>query len=328
MNQLFAGTRVVLVARFDDGMHAHNVLRQRALERLGCIVTAVDLVEQGLMDRFRRLDLSGRVARAVAQARPKVVLVIRGDGLPLESVATLKREGGAVWANWFPDDIRGLAVMQRVAPAYDWVFVTGSDLLAALQSGGRETLGYLPLGCDPSVHRPMRARGPFRANVVFAGTATPRRVEFLTELMEFGLALWGEGWRKTPLKDYCRGGLGTSEDYVRAYAGATVGVNIHQSLDPDPTRDMRSCNARLFEAAAIGCAQVVDFRVDLPRHFEDNSEILVFQSPSELKGLVKRALENNAYRERLAANARQRALREHTYMHRMATLLKVVSGKQ
>ncbi len=328
MTQPFAGTRLLLIARFDDAFNAHNALRRRALERLGCAVTVVDPHERGLLDRLRRLDLEGRIALALRQANPEIVLTIRGEGLGREQIRALRKESGARWVNWFPDDIRALGLIQQVADLYDRVFVTGSDLVAALQAGRHDGVRYLPLGCDPSFHRPMRSRGPFRANVVFAGTATPRREEFLSLLVEFGLALWGPGWRKTTLKDYCRGELGVAEDYVRAYAGATVAVNIHQSLDSDPARDIRSCNARLFEVAAIGICQVVDARADLGRHFEDNAEILVCQNPGELKGLVKRALENNPYRERLAANARHRALREHTYMHRMAELLSSVSGKQ
>ncbi|MEP6572218.1 MAG: glycosyltransferase, partial [Gemmatimonadota bacterium] len=109
-----------------------------------------------------------------------------------------------------------------------------------------------------------------------------------------------------------------------AYAGATVGINIHQSIDPDPAHDSRACNQRLFELAAIGVAQVVDKRGDLPLHFEEGTEVLVFENPAELKGLVKRALHEDGYRERLHANARQRAMRDHTYMHRMLTLLEVV----
>jgi len=188
-------------------------------------------------------------------------------------------------------------------------------------------VSYLALGCDPSVHKPLRARGVFRANVVFAGSANPRREALLAELVEYGLALWGPGWRRTSLKDYCRGELPGVEDYVRAYAGATVAVNIHRTASPDPSRDGTGVNQRTFELAAIGTAQVVDSRGDLPRHFEDGPEVLTFATPDQLKGQVRRALQEDKYRERLAENSRQRALRQHTYMHRMSELLAEVTGR-
>jgi len=141
----------------------------------------------------------------------------------------------------------------------------------------------------------------------------------LAELVEFGLAIWGPGWRKTKLRDYCRGELLEHEDYVRAYAGASVAVNIH-SEGPDDGPDP-GCNRRLFELAAIGVPQVVEDRPDLHRHFREGSEILVARTPAQLKGLTMEALQDRAWAEEVAAGARQRALSEHTYMHRMHALL-------
>jgi spore maturation protein CgeB len=65
----------------------------------------------------------------------------------------------------------------------------------------------------------------------------------------------------------------------------------------------------------------VDARADLAHHFEDGREVLVFENPAQLRGQVKRALQEDAYRERLANSARQRSLSNHTYMHRMSAML-------
>ena len=217
--------------------------------------------------------------------------------------------------------MRVVAPARQLAPAYDRIYVTGTDVAEELQRTSETEAQFLPMGCDPSVHKPLRARGPFRANVVFAGEATPRRETLLAELVEFGLALWGESWRKTSLKDYCRGALPTVEDYVRASAGGSVAINIHHALDDDPLHQGRGCNQRLFELAAIGVAQVVDARADMPLHFEDGREVLVFENPGQIRGQVKRLLQDDAYRERVASAARQRALSSHTYMHRLTALL-------
>jgi spore maturation protein CgeB len=146
------------------------------------------------------------------------------------------------------------------------------------------------------------------------------------ELVEFGLALWGPGWRKTSLRDYCRGELPSTEDFVRAYAGATVAVNVHRTGAEDRKHDGSGVNRRTFEIAAIGVPQVVDARTDLPKHFDEGSELLVYNTADELKGQVKRAVQEDKYRDRLAAGARQHALRQHTYMHRMHELLQTVVG--
>lgn len=320
MLEHFENTRVLLVGAFDDAMHAHTALRRRALERLGCRVTSFNLVSPGgLLSRLRRIGLRDRMSKALRQTEPELVLVLEGSQMPPELVAELKRDSRALWVNWFCDERRSRSAISELAAAYDLVFVAGSEVAEQWETVGLPPLKYLPPGCDPSVHRPMRSRDQFRANVVFAGTATPHRERVLSELVEFGLALWGPGWRKTRLRDYCRGELLDHEDYIRAYAGASVAVNVQcseaaEGADP-------GCNRRLFELAAIGVPQVVEDRPDIHRHFRENSEILVARSTADFKGLLAEALQDRAWSEQVAAQARQRALTEHTYMHRLAALL-------
>ncbi len=319
----FENTRVLLVGAFDDAMHAHTALRRRALERLGCTVTSFNLVSQGgLLSRLRRIGLHDRMVKALHQTDPEVVLVLEGSQVPPELVAELKRESRALWVNWFCDERRSRNAISALAAAYDLVFVAGSEVVESGETVGLPPLRYLPPGCDPSVHRPMRSRDQFRANVVFAGTATPHRERVLSELVEFGLAVWGPGWRRTRLRDYCRGELLEHGDYIRAYAGASVAVNVQcsdASDGPDP-----GCNRRLFELAAIGVPQVVEDRPDIHRHFLEGSEILVARSTADFKTLLAEALQDRAWSEEVAMGARQRALTEHTYMHRLAALLGAV----
>lgn len=325
--EILQKTRVLLVGAFDDGLHAHTALRRRALERLGCRVSSFNLMSDGgWLSRLRRVGLHDRFARAMAQTAPAVVLVMEGSQIGAPLVAALRRLSDAVWVNWFCDGKRAPTSIEPLAAAYDAVFVAGSAALDRLHAPGLPPARYLPPGCDPSVHRPMRSRDQFRANVVFAGTATPHRERLLSELVEFGLALWGPGWRKTKLRDYCRGELLDHGDYVRAYAGASVAVNVQCSPNAGEEADP-GCNRRLFELAAMGVPQVVEHRPDLDRHFREGSEILVARTPSELKTLAGEALHDRAWSEQVAAGARQRALSEHTYMHRMGVLLGAVRAQ-
>lgn len=326
MNQPFPGIRLVFVAPVDDAQLAHNALIRRALERLGTDLVHVDPVNSGWLERLVRRDFEHRVETILDQHRPDLVVVSGSGVVSPEAVERLRSGRPGRWVQLLPDLVPDFDAASREAMAYESVFVGATGLTAALDKYGVKHTHYLPLGCDPSVHKPLRARGPFRANVVFAGAATARRESLLSELVEFGLALWGSGWRKTSLKDYCRGELPNAEDFVRAYAGATVAVNVHRSSAESRGGDSSGVNRRTFEVAAIGVPQVVDARGDLDRHFDDGSEVLVYTDASQLKGQVKRAIQEDRYRERLAAAARQRALRQHTYMHRMHDMLQVLTG--
>jgi len=182
-------------------------------------------------------------------------------------------------------------------------------------------LPMLPLAADPSFYRPLRARGQqYRANVVFAGSATPRREALLQHVVEFGLALWGPGWRGTSLRDYCRGEALKTEEFVQAYGGASVAVNIHHTADGSDAREA-FCNQRCFELASIGVLQVVDRRADLDHCFTPEDEVLIFDNALHLRRIVEDALQDQTAVDRIAQAGRQRMLAEHTYIHRMMTLL-------
>ncbi|MGH7533716.1 MAG: CgeB family protein [Gemmatimonadales bacterium] len=312
---VFGGRNVLLISRFEGERHAHAPLRLRALERLGCGVVPVDLQPGGWLSRLTGGDVAARISKAVADHHPELVLAL-GPVLPDAGlVRRLSADGRAPWVLWWGGD-DGTEPDAAAWEAYTQVWTADSDL-AARVPGAR----YLPHGCDPSVHRPMSSRDEFRANVVFVGAATPHRERLLGEVVEFGLAVWGPGWRKTRLRDYCRGDALAVEDYVRASAGASIALNLHREGPDGRVPSAAGCNARTFELAAMGVAQVVDDRIDLPSQFVEGEELAVFREPAELKPLVRELLHDRAAADALAAAARRRALTEHTYVHRLRRLL-------
>lgn len=310
-----AERRVLLLARFDQSYSAHAALKRRALERLGCEVVVVEPQVKGFFARFRSLDLASRLGEAMVRDRPDLVLTLGPELPPPRVIAELRSFHAAPWALWWHSDA-GEAPSEETIASVDRTWVTSRDLVAALPG-----VRYLPHGCDPSVHRPLRSRDEFRANVVFVGEATPRREAVISEVLECGVAVWGTGWRKTRLRDYCRGETDQVEDYIRAYAGATVGLNIHREGPEGAVPSSSGCNARLFELAAMGVAQVVDARADLPTHFTVGEEILTFDDTASLKAIVRDLVADHQRAEALGHAARRRALAEHTYMHRLQIVL-------
>jgi spore maturation protein CgeB len=312
---------VLLIAPFDDVEHAHSAQRARALERLGCDVTTFDLQKRpGLLGRLAGSDLRSRLLKSLEVAEAQLALVIGGYDLDEALVDALRSASGVKFANWFPGDMSQIGDMLRCARGYDAVFVAGSDVAAAFERSLGRTVEVLPLAADPSIYRPIRSKDHYRANVVFAGAATPVREKFLSDLAEFGLALWGPGWRRTTLRDYCRGELKTTAEYVRAYGGASVAVNLHHGL-AENTLSTAYCNQRVFEVASMGIAQVVDFRGDLARWFDVGRDLVTYITPDELKAQVQELLQTTAKAEEIGSAGRREVLRRHTHMHRAQQLL-------
>lgn len=317
--------RVLLVAAFDEAHHAHAAHRARALERLGCEVEEFDLHwRPGLLQRFRAPELHDRLAETIAGTDPQLVLVIGGlEQLDPARVRTLVEAGDAAWAYWCVDDLRTVVRAAELARACPRVFAAATDVAGALHGALGRPVELLPLAADPSVYRPLRSRDVYRANVVFAGRATPRREALLTGLVEFGLAIWGPGWRRTSLRDYCRGEVPSTEDYVRAYGGATVAINIHHTT-PDAAQPEAHCNQRIFELAAMDVPQLVDERRDLERWFTPGQDLLTYRAGADLRAMVAELLHDPARLEAMAASARRELMARHTYMHRMSDLLRKV----
>lgn len=318
------GPSVLLIAPFDDAEHAHSAQRARAVERLGCDVTTFDLRKRpGLLGRLAGSDLRSRLLKSIEVAEADLVLVIGGYDLDEPLVDAVRSATGVKLVNWFPDDIGAIDEALRVARGYDALFVAGSDVAAAFERSMGKTVEVLPHAADPSIYRPLRSKDQYRANVVFAGGATQTRETFLSELVEFGLALWGPGWRRTTLRDYCRGELKSTAEYVRAYGGASVAVNLHHGLGSNGM-SFAYCNQRVFELAAMGVPQVVDERADLPNYFEIGREMITFTNPKELKARVQEILHTPTNADEIGAAARRKVLQQHTYMHRIQRLLEAI----
>jgi len=80
---------------------------------------------------------------------------------------------------------------------------------------------------------------------------------------------------------------------------------------------------RVFELAAVGTPQISDAKADIARHFVPGREIVLYSSIAELRDQARALLADDAHRRSLAAAARERALREHTWAHRLEELLTV-----
>lgn len=262
-------------------------------------------------------SLATRLAARLREGPVDVVLVFKGAGLAPADVGDLRHRFGGRWVNWFPDDPHQLELSSRLAPAYDGFFTHDSSSLTRHRAAGARA-HYLAFGCDPEYlqppSRPSDAR--WAAPLVFVGSRDDVREPVLRELAEVGLVVWGPGWPRGPLY---------GEDFVRALAGAAVGVNIHQQFGDrgDPTRYGTGANMRVFELAAVGTPQLSDAKADIARHFTPDREIVLYRSVAELVDRARAMLADDTLRHQLAVAARERALREHTWRHRLEELLTV-----
>ena len=313
---MFAGLRVVLVAKFNERYHRTGGAIAAALEALGCEVARCEERTGGL-DRLLARSLRRRLTATVRRHRPDLVLVFKGATLGPEVIAAVRAVAPRPrWANWFPDSPHLLDLSLRIGAGYDHCFIFDTSMVDRHRALGRSA-SYLAEGCDPAYHRPLPDASWPRSRLAFVGTHEPDRARALERVGDLGLTTWGPGWPRGPL---------FGDDFVRAFSNADVALNVHQFFGERPERGRygTGANRRVFELAAIGTVQLCDAKADLGRNFEVGTEVVSFGDAREFRARAEELLADPARRAAIAARARDRALREHTWRHRLEALVTYV----
>jgi len=311
---VYSGVRLLLVAKFNLRYHRTGIALRDALRAMGCEVECVEERTRGL-DGLLRRSLSRRLASAIQRHRPDLVLVFKGGSLEPGVIDSLRSVSRARWINWFPDPPHVLDLSLRIGRAYDRCFIFDTWMVERHRALGR-TADYLALGFDPGFYRPLPdGRGP-HARISFVGSNEPHRAKALEALDGLGLSVRGPGWPGGPL---------FGDDLVRFVSNSEVSVNIHQFFGEPADGGCygTGANQRVFELSGVGTVQLADAKADIARHFEEDLEIVLCRSAAELRAQALRLLAAPEEARAIAARARARALREHTWRHRLDQLLTV-----
>jgi len=148
-------------------------------------------------------------------------------------------------------------------------------------------------------------------------------------------AMVGEPSRRLPDVDFVLGGRDFRGDtgrareigdvpfnvFGRAISGARVNLNITRRAHASV---YASSTSRPFELAMAGAAIVSNPYEGIERWFEPGRELLVVSNADEAADAYRELLEDTARAEELGRAARERALDEHTYLHRARQLLELI----
>ncbi len=278
------------------------------------------------------LKLLGEALLAtVRQWRPDVVFLLAQAPVNASLLRTLKAEG-VVTAYWFVEDWQVFPYWQELAPEVDLFFTLQREpfLTELARRGARAA--FLPLAADPEVYRPL-ALSPeeyqrYRASLSFVGAGYPNRREFFQGLMDFDFKIWGSDWENPgPLAPLIQkgGARVTDQEAVRIFAASKINLNLHSSpfyAGINPEGDY--LNPRVFDLAAAGAFQLVDWRSQLAEFFAPDREVAVFRTLTEAREKITYYLAHPEARGEMAARAWQRCLAEHTYERRLAQALRLL----
>jgi len=263
-----------------------------------------------------------RIARCARDAACEVVINIDLRLIPA-TVARLKCDGAKV-AFWYPDPVSHLARQLMVLAPYDALFFKEPHIVRIFRKNLGLPAHYLPEACNPQWHRPAGSAGTEPCLVV-AGTMYPVRLRLLERLLAKGIPLrvYGVGIPRwvgdSPVRTALAGRYISREEKARVFRSAAGVLNTMHLGEVD------GVNGRLFQAAGCGAAVLTEFRPALPELFDIGSEVLAYRDFDDLVDQASRLLGEPGLTARLGDAAAQRALRDHTYDARLATILETVA---
>ncbi|MGE3152746.1 MAG: glycosyltransferase [Nitrospiraceae bacterium] len=283
---------------------------------------------QLLQAKFAELLSQWSLAR-VAEDPPDLILALAQAPLTLPVLEHLRRKK-FLTSMWFVENYRHLTYWQQVAGGYDYWFVIQQDRChEAMRWAGAKQIEYLPMAADPAVHRPLELseaeRREFGADVAFVGAGYANRRALLPRLTssEWTFKIWGNEWEGAAAVQPAlqRGGARVdTETCVKIFNATAINLNLHSHVGTgfDPEGDF--VNPRTFELAACRAFQLVDRRRLLPNLF-DSGQIATLTDEDGLVRYLQTWRQEPEARRVMAQEAYDRTLREHTYVHRMKTLL-------
>lgn len=192
----------------------------------------------------------------------------------------------------------------RRAREFDFVFAAQRDGSEQLRAAGIDGCQWLPLACDPQVHRLHDVENLY--DVSFVGNLVQGERTQLVRIIQ---------------RYFPRHFVGRAyfDDMARVYSQSHVVFN--RSIKND-------INMRVFEA--LGCGRLL-----LSNDLADNGQeelvrdgvhLATYRDTEELLDKLRYYLQRPAVRQRIAEAGRQEAYEKHTYRQRMQTILETVAA--
>ena len=337
--------RILLVLPMYGGSLPVGRYCENALRELGHMVETFEAPQfysafsalKGLRVGTDRLDyLENSFLQVVSQAvlakveafAPDLVLAMAQAPLSRQALRRLRRDGVPT-AMWFVEDHEVFPYWQAFAPLYDlFAVIQKGDFPRKLAEAGQPSSLYLPMAADPSVHRPLELspveRRRYGSELSFVGAGYPNRRLAFRQLSAYDLRIWGNDWEgESVLAPFLQrdGARIDTDEVVRIFNATAINLNLHSSVRPGVlVGDGDFVNPRTFELAACGAFQLTDRRGLMPELFAEG-ELGLFSDMSEFLRAIEHYRAHPEERAEIAARGRRRVLAEHTYAHRMRTLL-------
>jgi len=285
------------------------------------------------LQQYDLRHINKKLVSLALKSKPDIAVVTGGHRITRQSVQALKknRTCPVLWTIDAPSNFEPII---DVAPVYDHVFCQGSEAVELLNCAGIEGAQWLPVGCDPNIHKPIELspeeKRYYGSDVVFVGSYYQNRAEVFESLVDFDLAIWGPGWerleKKSKLKRCIRTAHTTPSEWAKIYSASKIVLAPHYQ-DPTNTFPMYQASPRVFEALACRAFVMSDNQRDVFSLFKDGEHLVRFNDAHDLVEKITWYLGHLSERQRIAAQGYDEVTQKHTYVRRIEKLIESVNHR-
>ncbi len=195
----------------------------------------------------------------------------------------------------------------RTAHYVDQFYFTNKSHIEWANVKGFYNFYYIPQATDPTVYHPVDV--PKKYDVVFIGNNNDAsRLQLLKRIANhFELTVFGQGWENT--------GLNHQEPVFEGnYNQVISSAKVVLSLIGEQWSFLKCYfSNRLINSLAAGGCAVQTYSDGLEDVFQNEEHLLWYQTDEELLNSIKKALENDSFREQIAQAGREKVLADYTF---------------
>lgn len=269
-----------------------------------------------------------RLAHKIARQRPDLVLVVYRHLHPSLVEQVKQQLPGVPVAQLNPDALSNLEKQQIIAADFDFYFSKEPYIVDTLRNKAGLNAYYLPEGFNPRVHQkpPVEkavAEWLTGIDVLVFGSLYAYRARMIEQLTRAGIrvAVYGT---KGPYLSSAMQSIHRQQYLVGSaknrllYGAKIVLNNLHYA-------EVTSVNQKYFEVNGIGAFQLCDYKPTVEEYTGVPANCVTYRTTDEAIDKIRYFLAHAPERHQLAASQHQHFLAHHTFDHRVAELLRIVT---
>ncbi|WP_322034462.1 glycosyltransferase family protein [Burkholderia sp. BCC1970] len=309
--------KVLIAGASPDAVNNNAILRGYVANGFRALENVIDVAA---------CSLEG--ATMVAQATSPDLILVFGSCMPSEAyylpLKQVAMDIDATMAFWLHDDPYEFDHATRITSLADIIF--SNDKWTSTHYAHPHVV-HLPLAADLEAHfrdfKEEKTRDLF-----FCGVGFSNRIQLLRDcaphLYDVNVEIFGDGWPQD--LSFTSNQRIPNNVLPDMYASSLITLNVgrrHNLANERFNLDASTPGPRTFEAAAAGTVQCMFVEgLEISDYYDEASgEILLFDSPTELRQHWEMLKDDPATARKIALAAQARTRRDHTYKNRAQVIL-------